>query len=846
MQVLWSRAAPSRSACRCRACFRQTTTAVSKRRLKVGDLFTACYSTILGTAVFADAKAKEERRKEWDRAIAEVKAGTPMDAPDRVERMLTDQGHVGDLLPVVRAILGDTSKRANAPIRDGMSLTSSPSIHLDPVDLTLDLHVKQAISKSHRIQHQTISSETEEDWPNVADAPDKICESAANLFEPREPADQIHVDKMEEMVSKLVSTLLLRRRQLSTLADTTSSDDDISLRLKEIAGRIESLQGDTRLPSYSFYDHRKSAIERWRLNSALEKLFENMAADQSNIDLILAKICYNLLVSTSPPNIKTYNVLIRSFNRFKIYELSQVVIDSFLFQSKFKPNPETIRLILDHYSKQKDKLGFKAMVNRMRAVDGDMRMRTREVGDMSRWHVQEWATTRKVILKKGLLREKVPRDSTIFDSLINGFLELDMVRAAMCYLRAALREGMHVSSSTLLRLVQTCASTLDYKTGLSVLRLLLGYCQRSSEQVVYNSQARLAVHQLFGLCGINPSLDSTTQLPHGVSQTALQNLQRHMAMQSLEDAMDHFAARLMKVRDLLVNSNDSEAQSTRSKNEFVNRNIKKALSLLYAASRDAHRRSLKKDANNNRAATMRNTNTLHTISIATQYSKLPTEWQQTYDGVIKCNSNLSWSERHKIMSYFQQGKQLPQEHPLYLATLSQWNRNKRRLTMWPKSATGTGWELTVADEEKCLEPRPPGNWREISEEVEALRRRILLQEKYLDEGPSDTWQEIKDGVAALEVTLSAREKSVRRKTKIGWEIKEHIAAFKRKIAFNENSVNQEASNVQPPSQSKESPTEAPRRITVAPLNSFPPRTPPALYITHAPTQNNSRLEAHAG
>jgi hypothetical protein len=776
-----------------------------------------------------------------------------MDAPDRVERTITDQGHAEDLPPVVRKILGDVKEReSNAPVWDGTSTTSSSSIHLDPVDLTLDLHVKQAILKRTKIRHQTRSPDAGEDWPDEADPPDNFCEPAVAFFEPREPIVRLHVDKMEEMVSKLVTTLLLRRRQLSTLADTTSSDRHISLRLKEIADRIESLQGDTRLPSYTFYDSRITAIERWRLNSAIEKLFENMVADHSNIDLILAKICYNLLVSTSPPNIQTYNILIRSFNRFKMYELSQAVVDSFLFQSKFRPSSETIHLLLDHYSGQKDEAGFKAMVNRMRAVDGDMRMRMRTVDTLSRWHVQEWATTRKVLLKEGILREKVPRDSAIFDSLINGFLELDMVKAAVRYLRAALHEGMQVSSSTLLRLVQACTSTLDYQAGLSVLRLLLGYWQRSSEQVVYNGQARLAVHQLFGLCGIKPSLDSTRSLPRGVSRVFLQSLQRHMAMQSLEDALDHFAARIIKVRALLVNSNGSDVHSKKTKNENINRNIKQALSLLYAASRHEQLRSLKKDTNNDRAATLRNTNPVQTESIAAQYKKLPTGWRQKYDGVIRRNPNLSWSERHEIISYFRQGKQLTQEHPLYMATLGHWNRIKKDLTTWSKSKKEAGWELTVAVEEKSLKPRPPKIWQEIGEDVATLEREIAVKEKSLGQGISKTWQEIREDVAALEETLSLKEKSLHRKTsKKLWEVKENIAIFKLTIALSESSLSREVAKVQPPLRPEEPPKCSTPRMPVASLTLSPPflpRTSPTLYIPLAPspTHENSRLEARAG
>jgi hypothetical protein len=669
MQVLWSRATPTRSACRCRACFRRTTTAVSKRQLKVGDLFTACYSTILGTAVFVDAKAKDERRKEWDRVIAETKAGRPVGALDGVERTITDERHSKDLPQVVRAIWGDVREReSSAPIWDGMSVTNSPSIHHDPVDITLDVHLKQAISKSAKIRQKTRPLEAEEDWPDEADVPENFCEPTSDLFTPREPVLRLHVDKMEEMVSKLVTTLLLRRRQFSTLMDTISSNSDISSRLTEIADRIESLQGDTRLPSYIFNDDRETSIERWRLNSAIEKLFENAAADHSNFDLILAKICYNLLVSASPPNIQTYNILIWSFNRFGMYELSQVVVDSFLYQSKFKPSSETVQLLLDHYSKQKDLAGFRAMVDRMRAVNGDMRIKMRALATLHRWSVQKWATTSKVLQRGPYLMEKTPRDSAIFDSLINGFLEIDMLKAAVRYLRAALHEGMQISSSTLLRLVQACTRVWDYKAGLSVLRLLLGHWEGNSEQIVYNGQARLAVRQLFGLCGVKTSSKPPRPLPVGISQEAVQSLQRHMVIQSLENSIEHCAARILKVQALLGCSTGSAAPDSTT---LTNKTVNQALSIFYQFSRDEKLRSANKLANNR---AMKDAWPLDVRPwLEAQYERLTTVWQEEYDGVISRYPDLCWSDRLEIISHFRQEKSLPSEHPLYAATRVQWN-----------------------------------------------------------------------------------------------------------------------------------------------------------------------------
>src|SRR4051812_751514 len=87
MQVIWSRAAQVKSSCQCSSCLysvvaltrRSTTVAVKRRKLTVGELFTACYSSILASAAIADAKAKDSRIRDWDRAIADVKSGKPIE-----------------------------------------------------------------------------------------------------------------------------------------------------------------------------------------------------------------------------------------------------------------------------------------------------------------------------------------------------------------------------------------------------------------------------------------------------------------------------------------------------------------------------------------------------------------------------------------------------------------------------------------------------------------------------------------------------------------------------------------------------------------------------------------------
>lgn len=96
MQSLWSRAArlPQSSTCRCVACLRtategvtsHTTSAASRRRLRIGNAVTAFYSSIFAGAALADAKVKEKRRLEWEEKIAAVK--------EEVDRLVDEENRL--------------------------------------------------------------------------------------------------------------------------------------------------------------------------------------------------------------------------------------------------------------------------------------------------------------------------------------------------------------------------------------------------------------------------------------------------------------------------------------------------------------------------------------------------------------------------------------------------------------------------------------------------------------------------------------------------------------------------------------------------------------------------------
>ena len=569
MQVLWSRAAQTRSSCRCCNCLnaataiaRRTTTAASTRRLKVGDLFTACYSTILATAAFADAKVKEDRRKEWDRVIEEAKAGMPteeLEVPGRIHtatmadffsRRATyspmavsdEEGRARTASKPIPAIWNGTSWKASCTTRD---------MPLEPQLRKLEAHLKQSLEPSPHTFTQTRASsddsiDGEEEWVEEVDP--------SLQLGPREPKSRLHLDKMEEMIAKLVARLLLGIRAFSSLRGSeVSGNVDISWQMKDMVERIEALhKGATRLPAYSWPDDQSVQEERRELHRSMTALHKTTLKSFDS-DLMLAKMCYNLLISTSPPSITTYNILIDSLTQLGQHDLAQVVVDSFLYDSKYRPSPATIHVILSHYTAKNDQAGFKAMIERMRSVNGDMRIGKRALCLLPIPGVQKWATANKVIHRAGSFIHKVPRTSKIFESLIQGSLRMTSLTSAVRYIRAALREGAPLKSEIIFEVMRACVTEADYRAGKSLLTTILSQweCGAIFPDVAYSKDVRWCIYQLLHLCGIDLSLELKQKLPIKASRDALQSMLRHLRLESVADSIHQFAARLSAVDEVL-------------------------------------------------------------------------------------------------------------------------------------------------------------------------------------------------------------------------------------------------------------------------------------------------------
>lgn len=493
-------------------------------------MFTACYSTILATAAVVDAKMKDDRRKEWDRLISEVKS-LPAEKREGHEYILTEGISRND---------GDQpeNKRKSIPNASYGTRRSatmlSRTAHWSPTPSQTIPRASRPVKKL--VEHPIFA---EEEW---------VDDDANRLLPPRDPRNGMQIRKVEETVVNLVNRLL---RQSQTDCSRPKSNkptkgtDKLVVEREQMWKRIDALQHEGHpLPTYSYLDPISVQEEQADLHTSLIALFDQTGTMPSEVkvDIILAKVCYNLLISTSPPSITTYNILLDYFVRIRRHDLAQTVVDSFIDESRYRPNTTTISLLLNHYSAKGDRKGFRMIVDRMRGVDGDMRIMRRPLSTLSLPWVREWAMRNKVIHRNGFLTQKMPRNDQIFEALIDGSLTQCDIFSAIRFFRAALREGCHVKPELFYRIAEACFGRLDSRAAKSLLDTILRHWDGVVPPIhglASNGTSRYAIHQLMNLCGI--SIDSVGEPTGPIDHKRLRRLARHMIIASLTDSVDRLA-----------------------------------------------------------------------------------------------------------------------------------------------------------------------------------------------------------------------------------------------------------------------------------------------------------------
>jgi hypothetical protein len=267
----------------------------------------------------------------------------------------------------------------------------------------------------------------------------------------------------------------------------------------------------------------KMVEEHKRCNESIRAILTRETST-SNINSVVTKICYHLLISSAPPNIDTYNIMLIHFTRLKQHHLAQAVVDSFFLDSRLRPNSATIVAMLDHYAATNWRDGFEWVIQRMRATNGNMRVRRRHLSELDDPIVQAWAQERKVIHRNDFLIAKLPRNTEIFNSLILGSLRVFGSRRAALYLRAALREGCHISKDLFINVARACLSEENKNVAITLISSIISRWHQSQGkwQLGQSTGSQEAILRLMELCEIPLSINGYYCLPGNLRKVNFQ------------------------------------------------------------------------------------------------------------------------------------------------------------------------------------------------------------------------------------------------------------------------------------------------------------------------------------
>ncbi|KAK1999764.1 pentatricopeptide repeat domain-containing protein [Colletotrichum falcatum] len=572
MQALWSRAGRVRH-CGCKACFnaaggmmRQSATRATPRKPTFSEMFTACYTSIMGTAAVLDAKRKDERRKDLDRQLEEARA----------EFAKLMENAPADTLETAPA--GNIANRYKGSSGGGTNQRGEISEFFDSLG---------RVKTWSRVPPR--SPEVETIWAEYGLEPTKrsmkallrtdyllldrflVEDETLRHIDHRAPKTIRQMRAAEDSVQQLVASLLNEKT-------VVGSGDSKKIR-KEISNSkhgdydTQHLQQEvTELRQRSFPHYEREvdprALEKCSedLNSSLRSIFE--AAQPSNLRRTVAKVCYNLLISTQPPTIHTYNALIKGFDAVGLHPLASKVVKS-LFQSKLEPTQGTLVCLLNHFKETNDSGNFSNVIERMTGRDcRGMKIRRKLIDEVREDpNLQTWALVKDVAVTKKYVIERACFDSQVFAAIVEGMLSLRYLRNAVATVAFGLKLGFTFSLRTMSQLLDQCVRALDPKAALGVLgalgtkpELVEAVFSRECDQT-YLAQR---IQNLLDICGITGSSPAAvapflrdvpaSSLPSGKQRRGIDIARMIRLVDQSRIKMAYFEAKLSSIQQCLVDS----------------------------------------------------------------------------------------------------------------------------------------------------------------------------------------------------------------------------------------------------------------------------------------------------
>jgi hypothetical protein len=253
----------------------------------------------------------------------------------------------------------------------------------------------------------------------------------------------------------------------------------------------------------------------YQMNTAIKEiLFSENGAPPNDTEapLMLAKICHNLLVSSSAPDVQTFNILISGLTRWKMPDLVDGVI-SVSNGCKVRPNEITCVAILDHYLQTNRPYDFSKFVAKMRGAHGGGLMLAKPTIT-----INERGARRLIRASEKKIIQKVHPTPLVFNTLMLGALKFAGCERALEIYYEMKEDGWGLDISGLTHFLHDCISRADWNNGVYIWNEMLTIISK-----IKNSQKEAAYSNMLSLCSVT---GNTAVFNHLLKDVVNQGLDR--------------------------------------------------------------------------------------------------------------------------------------------------------------------------------------------------------------------------------------------------------------------------------------------------------------------------------
>ncbi|KAI9651420.1 MAG: hypothetical protein M1829_003021 [Trizodia sp. TS-e1964] len=430
---------------------------------------------MFATAVLADAKRKNDRLELWDKKIEDAR----MQLDYREETMSIDLHE----LP------------GNAVVPANQQSTRNSSIELKNMGT-----------------RRTQPSGTTTAYVSIL---------FDNIQPKARPLTARHRTALENAVARLVFRLLqLFLRPRFQERDSLLLEEVVIGNLRKIKGMktvLASMQrlnrsylGDYWTMPYPIYEETTSALKIFKQRHSLAQIFYSHGQN-GTLGIYILHLCHQLLTSNTPPDIETYQRILKDLSSFPGYDHFILAMTS-LIESRLLPNEKIAFITLRFLAHSKDSQGFVRFVRRMEGYDGGLtygRWRASDLFskgthneydiDLSTWHKWLKPSVRALYDKDttatyqdGAVVIKAPQNPQILRMIVTGFLNHGKIVEARQYFRKIISKGYEIDIQILHRFLSYADGTQNWQLGKQTWDRMMTRASEKVEQFVgVRSYARM-------------------------------------------------------------------------------------------------------------------------------------------------------------------------------------------------------------------------------------------------------------------------------------------------------------------------------------------------------------------